>query len=280
MSYLGENRMLSWKLDNSDWDYSYVQGYAYVDMKGARTMQIIARKDIVISTAASGQPNYLGIGMLTDRVSKKKRAMIDPSDNEIKAMAERLRNETGSDDTWTVARAIFLWLKENNQYYHGPESDNYTQSAIETLHNKQGDCDELSYLYISLLRAAGIPARYVDGYLVSSNASGKFISHTWVEFYDGEWVPVEVADTGLFGQEEANWDADSRIGIQLPDHIRIFVDDGSEDMRSSPGAQWIYNYYDKLPSISDYTYFDSVSYDSMYLTVCADGTRTLAKDKE
>ena len=53
-----------------------------------------------------------------------------------------------------------------------------------------GDCGNLSSIYISLLRAKGIPARHV----VAVGANNNF--HVWAEFYIQEfgWVPVDVTN--------------------------------------------------------------------------------------
>lgn len=61
-----------------------------------------------------------------------------------------------------------------------------------------GVCRDLAGAYVSLLRAAGIPARLVTGYL-GGEVDG---FHAWVEFYAGAghgpsaWVPVDVSSVG------------------------------------------------------------------------------------
>jgi transglutaminase-like putative cysteine protease len=279
-AYLAGNRMLSWRLDNSNGRYSYVKGYLYVDMKGTQAMRVLNRKETRISDASASQPAFLG----SESNDESGRTMIDPYNSEIQAVAERVKAETGSDDAWTVAKAMFIWLKNNTSYYHGPESDTYTKSAIEVLHSGNGDCDELSFLYISLCRAAGIPARFVEGYMVEKNPD-LYIGHVWAEFYDGEWVPVEVAssenltfENGVLRGETGNIThiLDTRFGIDLPDHVRTFVDDGtSQSIIASNGK---YLYYDTMPTFSPSVYYDLAGYDKMYIAACSDGTRALVKD--
>ena len=280
-TYRAGNRMLSWKLDNTAGRYSYVQGYLYVEMEGTQTMRLFDRKEMRISVASASQPNYLG-----SETSEDGKTMIDPYNSEIRAIAERVRDGTGSDDVWTVAEAMFAWLKNNTSYYHGPESDEYTQSAIEVLHNRKGDCDELSSLYVSLCRAAGIPARFIKGYSVEKEPK-EYISHQWTEFYDGEWVPVEVASSATMTYENGVTRGESgnitdmintRFGVSLPDHVRTFVDDGTS--QSMPTESGKYLYYDKMPSFSPSIYYDMAGYDKMYIAACADGTRKLVKEKE
>jgi len=275
------NRMLAWKLNNSEGSYPSSSGYLYIDLKGTGNMRLFSNKRMSISEAASSQPGYLG-----SETSKDGRLMIDPSDSEIKAIAEQIKRETGSNDTWTLAEAMFVWLKSDTEYYSGPENSNYTQSAIEVLHGGRGDCDELSFLYISLCRAIGIPARFVEGY-VAKNESEKYAAHMWVEFYDGEWVPAEVATAGKLN---VTLDSDLRFGISLPDqefgialpnHVPVFVDDGTSESLNKTSSSG--SYRDRMPAFSSYVYYDAMEYDPMYLIVCSNGTertRTLEKDKD
>ena len=276
--YQGQNRVLKWKVDNSDNLYSYVQGHGYMDMKGTQSMRLVTRQEIPISSAASSQPNYLGSETLTDLNTNAEKTMIDPTDSRIRAVAQQVKSEMGSEDTWTVARAMFIWLKQNTAYHTSSQSDTYTQSATEMMSSKAGDCDELSYLYISLLRAAGIPARYVRGFMVDKDPS-RYIGHAWVEFYAGEWVPVEVASDGTYNQTRANWNADINLGVHQPDHVAVFVDDGSGRIFGSAGASWYSIYYEDKPSVSSYIHYDAVEYDPMYIKACDDGTKELVKDK-
>jgi transglutaminase-like putative cysteine protease len=270
--YVAGNRVLRLKIDNSNPRYTYVSNYLYIDMKGTGTMSLFDNKMMSISDAASSQPGYDGFQM-----SGKARRLIDPFNDEIKALAEQIKGETNSEDTWTVAKAMFVWLKNNTEYYRGPESTAYTQSATDVLRNRRGDCDELSFLYISMLRAVGIPARFVEGYIVMKNPD-EYISHVWVEFYDGEWVPVEVSDTG---KTNLTNEVATRFGVGLSNHVTVFVDDGTS---ASIGVDnydrgYRYNYYDELPLASSYYYYDATDYNPMYLVTCADGTRVLQKDK-
>lgn len=66
--------------------------------------------------------------------------------------------------------------------------------------SRQGYCVHFATAAVALLRAAGIPARYAEGYAVSSWKNGEwqdvpdYNAHAWVEVYAGGsgWLPVEV----------------------------------------------------------------------------------------
>lgn len=56
-------------------------------------------------------------------------------------------------------------------------------TASQSLEIGKGVCQDLAHLLISLCRKAGIPARYVTGFM-----QGEGYTHAWIEFYDnGSW---------------------------------------------------------------------------------------------
>jgi transglutaminase-like putative cysteine protease len=278
--YKAGNRMLSWTINNSDGKYSSVQGNINLGMKGTKTLQLLDRKEMKISDAAAAQKKYLG----REVSESDKRIMIDPADPEIKALAEQIKSETGSDDVWTVANALYAWVKTNIAYHTDTQSK-HVQSAIDVLHNSRGDCDELSFLYISLCRAAGIPARFVEGYWVNNKPEGNYVAHAWAEFYYGQWAPVELTELWNSGNNAAadqfmiKRDNALFFGVDRPDHITDFVDDGTSESMGG-NNRIISRSYGQQLSYTPYTYYEAVESSPMYIALCADGTRKLVKEME
>ncbi len=67
-------------------------------------------------------------------------------------------------------------------------------NGLEVLHTAQGDCNEHTALYVSLARAAGIPARIAAGVVYSAQLGQAFYYHAWPEVRigpDESWVPVD-----------------------------------------------------------------------------------------
>lgn len=76
-------------------------------------------------------------------------------------------------------------------------------SVADCLSSKSGVCQDFSHLLISLLRARGVPARYVSGYLVPRQTTdergamerviGGLASHAWVQMYspDAGWLGLD-----------------------------------------------------------------------------------------
>ncbi len=70
-----------------------------------------------------------------------------------------------------------------------------TWTASDILKSKKGICRDYANLTTALLRAAGIPAKAVNGLVLNDltepaewMSSAQNGSHAWVEFYsDGEW---------------------------------------------------------------------------------------------
>lgn len=69
-------------------------------------------------------------------------------------------------------------------------------TAVEAWEAGSGVCQDFAHLALTLLRAAGVPARYVSGYLhpVGDPQPGRTVvgeSHAWVEAWVGDWVAVD-----------------------------------------------------------------------------------------
>ena len=83
-----------------------------------------------------------------------------------------------------------------------------SSSALEALHSEAGVCQDYAHLSIALLRAAGVPARYVSGYLHTGKdarpgdtVSGE--SHAWVEAWLGDWWAFDPTNGVAVGERHA-----------------------------------------------------------------------------
>jgi len=113
------------------------------------------------------------------------------ADDEIRAVAARLRKEATPG---AALSALGEWLRENVVYEHG--ITDVSTTAVEVLRAGRGVCQDYVHLGLSVLRAAGIPARYASGYLYP-DVSGEIgethqgDSHAWLEAWIGDWHPVD-----------------------------------------------------------------------------------------
>ena len=82
------------------------------------------------------------------------------------------------EGTRVIAQRLCGVVHELFSYEKGETTTRTT--ALEAFEIGKGVCQDYSHVLISLLRAIGIPARYVTGLLVGVGAS-----HAWVEAHDG-----------------------------------------------------------------------------------------------
>lgn len=257
--YIGQNKMVRLSIDNLNQRYNSIRFHFLVTLNGTNEIRIFERKETTIEELSSMQ-GYLQERTITDPATGKIRKIIDPNNERIKIVAEEAKKRANSSNVWDISKEIFIWLKTNTSYFNQGGVDEYVQSPSEMMESRKGDCDELSYLYISLLRSVGIPSRYVEGFLAKENET-RFVRHMWVEFYDGEWVPVEVAGTGKV-EDEVNFN----FGIERNIHVPIFTEEGTQSSFERTGCN--YRYYNQKPEISNYAYYTSFPLDEAYLAVC------------
>lgn len=167
---------------------------------------------------------------------------IDPEDSLIKNTVNNILNKTRSNNSFILAKELFIWLKQHTNY-QTHFRDNNIQPASFTIQKKTGDCDDLSFLYISLCRSIEIPARFIRGYLVEENDNEiSMISHAWAEVFVGGdignqgWIPVECA-----GDASIETEINQNFGVEDVSHLRLFEDDGSnESMNTSISSIMMY----------------------------------------
>ena len=105
----------------------------------------------------------------------------------------------GKSGTLARARAIYDWVV-NNTFRDPVVKGCGLGDPSRTLNACKGGgkCADLSSVFVTLARAAGIPARDVYGLRLSTPADGDITSafHCWAEFYlpDTGWVMVDPAD--------------------------------------------------------------------------------------
>lgn len=110
-----------------------------------------------------------------------------PKDRDLTATSRQLRR--GNDPADAVL-AAGQWVHEQLRYQ--PGSTGVHSSASDAWQAKEGVCQDYAHVTLVLLRAMGIPARYVSGYLhtkpeaeLGEKVSGE--SHAWVEAWTGGW---------------------------------------------------------------------------------------------
>lgn len=134
------------------------------------------------------------------KVYTKSSPTIDSDNEEIVKLASKIVE--GEDDLFIAVYKIADWTKNNIDYNLSTLTADVSQKASWVLLNKQGVCDELTSLFIAMLRAVGVPARFVSGmaYTNSPLFPDSWGAHGWAEVYFPSygWVPYDVT-YGQFG---------------------------------------------------------------------------------
>jgi transglutaminase-like putative cysteine protease len=90
-----------------------------------------------------------------------------------------------SGNDLATAEAVVAWVHQKVRYEITPNS----LDAVEILERGEGDCTEYALLTVTLLRAAGIPAKLQEGMAASGD---EMVAHAWVAWHDGtRWHEVD-----------------------------------------------------------------------------------------
>ena len=133
-------------------------------------------------------------------------------DDEIKAISAKIIS--GKKTTLEKARAIYDYVVGKMEYDKTTPGWGQGDTARACKVGK-GNCSDFHTLFISLSRAAGIPACFIYGFAIPKDSSGNAIPHCWAEFYDdesGKWTPVDCSEAKkhpelrdyYFGKLDAN----------------------------------------------------------------------------
>lgn len=119
---------------------------------------------------------------------------------EVHALAGETAGAAGAP--CEAALRICEEIGDQVQYLRGVT--NVKSTAKDAWKARAGVCQDIAHITVGALRAAGIPARYVSGYLHPKPSAelGETIvgeSHAWVEYFCGSWVgydPTNLIDIG------------------------------------------------------------------------------------
>jgi len=201
---------------------------------------------------------------------------IDPFDPTILETTSEIYANIKTNNSFLVAKELFKWLKQHTTYKAHDLNDDEVQSAHTTFIRGTGDCDDLSFLYISLCRSLHIPSRFIRGFLLDES---NIIQHAWVEVFVGGgigkdgWVPVECAGTSNDVQTEIN----QNFGIENVEHLRLFMDDGSNESLNISFSGVTYRIFSESRNIDIKFYTNVINYlitKSQQLVIEENGSRS------
>jgi transglutaminase-like putative cysteine protease len=186
------------------WDYWGTQVTAF-DLHVPHT-ELEVRATSLVDTGAGVEPRDVPTWSLYagEPVRDRFVEMLTPTgrttaDEEMTTLAQQA---VAGLDPAPAARAIADLVRERVAYR--PGTTGVATSATEAWALGQGVCQDITHVALTMLRAAGLPARYVSGYLhprpdaqVGETVTGE--SHAWVEVWLGDWWgydPTNAAPAG------------------------------------------------------------------------------------
>lgn len=109
------------------------------------------------------------------------------------------------------AAAIYHWIDDNIPWHGEMEYCLIPSLPTAALERLRGDCGVVGMTFITMCRAAGVPARWQSGF---QTKPGELNMHDWAEFYIAPygWLPADVS----FGKQKP------RAGGPLDERIRNF----------------------------------------------------------
>jgi transglutaminase-like putative cysteine protease len=188
------------------WDYWGTQVTAF-DVHRPHTDLEVTATSVVDTGDESPAPDNVDWDLLrSEPVRDKHVELLVPSvrarpDEELVALAER----TAAGLTPYDAVLALVGLVHEKVDYR-PGTTGVSTSALEAWQQGAGVCQDIAHVSIALLRAAGIPARYVSGYLHPGGPDAQVgvpvvgESHAWVEVWLGQWWAYDPTNAIPAGQ--------------------------------------------------------------------------------
>ena len=140
--------------------------------------------------------NDLGWAALRDRAVTDSMSEFLVANRLTAAPPELLELARASADQPPRLAALDICRQVHDRISYTRGSTDVTSSAADVWQGGQGVCQDFAHLSIAGLRAIGLPARYVSGYLhpaaqAEPNATVTGESHSWVEWWCGSWVSYD-----------------------------------------------------------------------------------------
>lgn len=130
----------------------------------------------------------------------------DPN-NEVELWARRFVNSNGPTGTLAMLTNMTQAIKRDGFNYLSRDAQG-VQTPVQTLYLRSGTCRDFALLMIEAVRALGMAARFVSGYLYSppnGNAqhTGGGATHAWVQVYlpGSGWMEFDPTN-GIVGNRD------------------------------------------------------------------------------
>jgi protein-glutamine gamma-glutamyltransferase len=166
----------------------------------SRDFQLLSRKPVNTLKRYMQTSDMALLGRIRDD-SSRVNALAQPPDRNVRAqaLARQWRSET-SDPRALVERALSMFRDDEFFYTLEPQTLGANPVDEFLFETREGYCEHYASAFVSLMRAAGVPARVVTGYqgAIFNRSGGYWVvrqsdAHAWSEvFIDGAgWQRVD-----------------------------------------------------------------------------------------
>jgi protein-glutamine gamma-glutamyltransferase len=181
----------------------------------------------ITSYDATSHLSTHALGPLTKHARDVETRLPPARNPRARELALALRAQAGSDADY--ARRVLDWFRDNGlEYTLEPGATSLDSVDAVLFETKRGFCGHFASSYASLMRAAGIPARVVTGYLGGeyNPAGGYWIvrqsdAHAWTEV----WL------------DPAGWTRIDPTAVVAPERLRYGVYDVLPESQASTSVQ-------------------------------------------
>ncbi|UXA05257.1 transglutaminase family protein [Mycobacterium sp. SMC-2] len=152
-----------------------------------------------------------------------------PASKKVASVAKKIAKSHQPAD---VVVAAAHWVRGEVEYLPGTTS--VASSGLDALNQGKGVCQDFVHLSLMLLRAMGIPALYVSGYLhpkrhavVGDTVDGR--SHAWVQAWTGGWWSYDPTNETEISEQYVSVGA-GRDYTDVPPLKGIYSGQGATDL--------------------------------------------------
>jgi len=169
------------------------------------TVETLPHKDALsgldLSVSEAVRVNWSHRRELFDFLMPSRHAPITP---ELEAFSKQLLPSSASFAESMLGMCRYIY----DHFKYVPGVTEVRTPLSDVLEKKQGVCQDFAHLMIALIRCAGLPARYVSGYIETQpvvgadGMVGATASHAWVEVYlpSGLWLGIDPTNDMLEGE--------------------------------------------------------------------------------
>ena len=169
---------------------------------------------------------------------------IEPSNPQISSKAQEIAGD-GRNVYETVSK-IYRFITRDGGFTYSLGREGSPSKALNTLNSREGDCDDQSILFISMLRSLEIPAWLEIG-LLYDPAKDMWFGHAWTNVY----IPLSGGGYEVVAVDVVN----EQFLFRTCNHLTDWTDDGTRGHYGNDG-KW------NKCNLADYYYFFSYHYAS------------------